>query len=98
MRLSHLTQWNVPLLSIGPVHFRFKGCIFFIFIKILIIIIIELSVNKQWRPWSFVAFCGVWSGSALFVYVPQKDVMFKWDKKKQSTHSAIKMFMILIMT
>ena len=35
------------LLSIGPVHFRFKGCWvdFFIFIQILI----EQYVSKQWR-------------------------------------------------
>ena len=35
-------------------------------------ILIELSASKQWRPLADAAFCGVWSGSALFAYVPQK--------------------------
>ena len=34
---------------------------------------LKKSVRKQWRSWSDAAFCGVWSGSALFAYVPQKD-------------------------
>ena len=42
--------------------------VFFIFIQILK----EFSVSKQWRTWSDAAFCGVWSGFALFAYVPQK--------------------------
>ena len=29
---------------------------------------IEVLVFKRCRPWSDAAFCGVWSGSALFVY------------------------------
>ena len=35
--LTHLSQMEFPLLSIGQVHFRFKGCwvVFFIFIQIL---------------------------------------------------------------
>ena len=33
-------------------------------------ILIEFSVSKQWRPGSDAAFCGVWSGFALFAYVP----------------------------
>ena len=57
-----------PLFSIEPVHFRLKGCwvVSFIFIQILI----EHSVRKQWRAWSDAVFCGVWTGSALFAYVP----------------------------
>ena len=37
---------GIPLLSIGPVHIRFKGCwmVFFIFSQILIV----KSLNKQW--------------------------------------------------
>ena len=27
-------------------------------------------LRKQWRPWSDVAFCGVWSGYALFAKYP----------------------------
>ena len=36
--LTHLNQWNSPLLSIGLAHFSFKGwlVVFFIFIQILI--------------------------------------------------------------
>ena len=41
---------------------------FSIFIQILI----ENSASKQWRSWSDATFCGVWSWSALFAYVPQK--------------------------
>ena len=42
---------NFPLLSIGPVHFRFKGCwlVFFIFIQI----IIENSVTPVVLFWLF---------------------------------------------
>ena len=45
INLTHLNQWNYPLLSIGPVHCRFKGrwVVFFKFIQILI----EHSVSKQ---------------------------------------------------
>ena len=40
--------WNLPLLSIGPVHFRFKGwwVLFFVFISF----VIDHSASKQWRP------------------------------------------------
>ena len=50
--------------------FFFKGSceVFFTFIQILI----EHSVSKQWRPRSDDKLYGVWSGSALFLYVPQK--------------------------
>ena len=60
----------LPHSSTGLVHFRFKGwwMVFLIFIQILI----EHSVSQQWRPWSDATFCGVWSGFALFAYVPQK--------------------------
>ena len=40
---------------------------------------------KQWRPWSDAAFCGIWSGSALFAKVPilgypvYKGLNFKWE-------------------
>ena len=30
----------------------------------------SIAVSKQWRPWSDTALCDVWSGSALFAYVP----------------------------
>ena len=54
---------NFPFFSMGPVHFRFKGCwvVFFIYIQILI--------DQQRRLWSDAAkiwsdaakICGVWS-------------------------------------
>ena len=49
--------WNLPLLSIGPVHFRFKGwwVVFFVFITF----VIDLSASKQWGPRSDAAFCGI---------------------------------------
>ena len=42
--------------------------VFFICIQVLI----ENYASKQWRPWSDAAFCGIWSLSALFAYVPHK--------------------------
>ena len=42
------------------------GGIFHFFSQILM----EDSVSKQWSTWSDTALCGVWSGSALFAYVP----------------------------
>ena len=44
-------------------HLRGIWCTFFIFI----IFFIEIPVSKQCRPWE----CGIWSGSALFAYVPK---------------------------
>ena len=32
---------------------------------------IDIPVSKQWRPWSDAGFCGIWSGFALFAYVPK---------------------------
>ena len=60
MEFPTIIYWNRP--------FLFKECwvVFFIFIQI----VIEYSASKQWRPWIH-AFCGIWSGSALFAYVPQ---------------------------
>ena len=40
---------------------------FFIFILFRI----DVPVSKQWSPWSDAMFCGVWSGSALFAYIPK---------------------------
>ena len=37
------TEWNFPLLLIGPVHFCFKGC-WMVFLSL------EHYVSKQWRP------------------------------------------------
>ena len=66
-------EWNFPVSSIGPVHFRLKGCCVFLFVFFIFTqIFIEHSVSKQWRPWSDATFWGVWSGSALFAYVPPK--------------------------
>ena len=41
--LPHLVECNYPLLSFGPVHFRFKGCWVVCFICIQIIILILLK-------------------------------------------------------
>ena len=58
--LFHPYQWPSPfqILGVSSVlfHFLFQ---------------IEIPVSKQWRPWSDAALCGVWSGSALFAYVPK---------------------------
>ena len=58
---------NFPHLLFGLVHFHIKDwwVVFFLFIQILI----EHSVSKQCRPWWDATFYGVWTGSALFVYV-----------------------------
>ena len=53
---------------------------YFCWVVFFIFILIEHHVNKQWIPWSDVAFCGVWSGFTLFAYVPQKDAMFAWTQ------------------
>ena len=70
LALLTIWSWHFLLLSaIGPVYFCFKVVgWYFHFIQILI----EHSISKLLRPWSDAAFCGVWSGSALFAYVPQK--------------------------
>ena len=38
---------------------------------IFILFQIEIPVCKQCRPWSDTTFCSIWSGSALFAYVPK---------------------------
>ena len=63
MEFPIIINWNSPFLFEGML-----GGIFFIFIQV----VIENYASKQWRPWSGAAFCGVWSGSALFAYVPHK--------------------------
>ena len=34
------------------------------------------TICKQWKPWSDAAFCGVWSGSALFATFPLRGFPF----------------------
>ena len=36
------------------------------------------TIWKQWRPWSGAAFCGVWSGSALFAKYPFTISRLQW--------------------
>ena len=60
--LSHPYQLNQSIFHLRGVFKRF-----FIFI----IFQIEIPMSKQCRPWSDAAFYGVWSGSALFAYVPK---------------------------
>ena len=43
-----------------------------VFFHFFVLFEIEISVSKQWRPWSDAALCGVWFRTALFAYVPQK--------------------------
>ena len=47
-------------------NFNGAWCIYYFF---LFLIEIHLSVCKEWKSWSYVAFLGVWSGPALFTYV-----------------------------
>ena len=61
-----------PFLTSGLVHsyhsdnpiYSFRG--FWWNISTFIVLCIEIPVSKQCRPWSDAAFCGVWTGSALF--------------------------------
>ena len=52
--------------------YQFDQSISVLVVLISIQILLERSVSKEWRTWSDAAFCGVWSGSTLFAYVPQK--------------------------
>ena len=70
MSLIISAEWNLPLLSIGPLHFCFKG--FWMVIFTLINILIEHSITKLCRLWSDAAFCSVWSWSAMYVDIPKK--------------------------
>ena len=67
--VSHYYQLDQSIFVLS-----FVGWIFFIFILILII---TFCKKKLWRLWSDAAFCGVWSGYALFAYVLQNDDMLK---------------------
>ena len=58
---SILINWMSPF----PILWMLVS--FFIFI----IFSIDIPVSKQWRPWSDAGFCGIWSGFALFAYVPK---------------------------
>ena len=84
-----------PLMPSGVVHpyqldlsifsFRDVWCIFyFIF---FFVFRIEIIVCKQYRPWLDTAFCGVWSGTALFVYV-SKIVRKAWKERVYHSDSA----------
>ena len=55
-----LINWTGPFPILGLL-----GDIFFQILK-------DTSESKQWRTWSDAAFCGVWSGIALFAEVHQK--------------------------
>ena len=51
-KLNHLSQLNFPLLSIEPAYFHFKCCLVVFFIFIQILLHVERSVTRQWRPLS----------------------------------------------
>ena len=59
--ITHISWMEFPIIINWTIPFH---RLYFLF---LLKLLIELSVSKQWRSWS-----DVWSGSALFVYVPQK--------------------------
>ena len=52
----------------------FPDLVVSVYYSIFIPFQIEIPVSKQCRPWSSIAFGGVWSGSALFAKV-QKNGM-----------------------
>ena len=59
-RLSHTIYWKSLISILGT-----SGYEIYIFLEKN-----GLTICKQWRPWSDVAFCGVWSESALFANYP----------------------------
>ena len=74
-RFSHNIYWKSPISILGT-----SGCEIYIFLGKN-----DLTVCKQWRPWSDAAFCGVWSGSALFANYPFTGLpTIQWVKRKQS--------------
>ena len=56
-------------LDVSVSNFRGVWCTF----SFLILFQTEIPVSEQWRPWSDAAFCGVWSGSTLFVWLQKKE-------------------------
>ena len=59
---------------------------------------IEHSVSKQSRPRSDVTFCGVWTGSALFGYVPQKGwlIQVNTENKSELPNSVFKILLVFV--
>ena len=65
--LTHiwLMDFSIPINWMSPFqNLGMSGVFFFFFL-------IKFPVSKQCRPWSDAAFCGIWSWSALFAYVPK---------------------------
>ena len=60
--LSHPYQLDESIFHLRAVWWTFL---------IFIIFLIDIPLSKQCWPWSDAAFCGVWSRSALFAYVPK---------------------------
>ena len=58
---SWLIIWMSPFVVLGVSSKCFHFLAFFT----------EIPASKQCRPWSDAAFCGVWTGSALFAHVAQ---------------------------
>ena len=86
--LTHTIYWKILISILGTCMW---GYVIEIFWKK-----IGWIICKQWRPWSDTAFCGIWSGSALFAnYLlgvsrlqwvnehPQR--IFSWRNKNIST-------------
>ena len=59
-RFSHTMYWKSPISVLGT-----SGYEIYIFLKKN-----GWTICKKWRTWSDAAFCGVWSGSALFANDP----------------------------
>ena len=72
----------MPSLLIGRGHFSFLGCLVYFFI--LFLLLIEIPVCKQCRPWADAAFCGIWSGSIH--YLPRSE---NWTFKALLRHCVI---------
>ena len=48
------------------------------------------TICKQWRPWSDAAFCGVWSGSALFANYPFRGLQITMGSNAARDHKGLK--------
>ena len=58
------------------------------------------TICKQWRPWPDAAFCGIWSGSALFASYPFRGLQSSMGLTDQnqlypSIHKIFKVFIFM---
>ena len=67
---KHLNNWYFDKKSIFNVKHTIPSFMYvcaLVYFFIFILFRIDIPFRKQWRPWSDAEFCGVWSGSELFV-------------------------------